>query len=243
MIRVIKCGENRLRPGEVTRLSLVDLAESNCDRVAMERPVDPLAAARQQAEIILRTARAEAEALQSQAYTDGFTAGVRDGLQKADELIRRLEADIAALAEDRARLVDEVEPQVLKLCVEAVEKVIRHEIRTDPRVVLRVIKSVLRRVRDRDDVSVRVSPQELDFVRSQREELEQAAEGVRSLVIMSDRRVPVGGCVVECPSGTLDARIATQIERLSRRLEEAYEDQRQESNTGPDQIRPGDQQG
>lgn len=179
---------------------------------------DLLGKAQQEALIIVRTAEAEADATRQRAYEEGFASGVRDSVAVAEELIRRLESDLAGLAEEKARLVDDVEPQVLKLCIEAVEKVIRHEIRTDPSVVMRVLKACLRRVKDFGDVSVRVSPQEIEYVKARREELEAAVEGARSLRLVSDRRVSPGGCVVESPSGTFDARIPTQIERISKAL-------------------------
>ena len=197
---------------------------------------DALTQAQNKGEIIVRTARAEAQSVRDQAYEQGYAAGAASAAERAQELIERLENDIAEIAAEKAELVDSTESDVLKLCVDIAEKLVRHEIKTDPRVVLRTIKSCLRRIKDRNDVCVRVSPQELEEVKAHREELLAATEGVRGLSIVDDRRVCPGGCVVETPSGDLDARIETQTEQTSRKLMETFEDDRRKTGFEPDEV-------
>lgn len=188
---------------------------------------DMLEKSKSEAELIVRTALAEAdsvrEAARSEGYGDGLRVGMQEASQNAQALIDRLEADIAAVTDDRKSIVDATERDLLKLCIESVEKIIRHEIKTDPNVVIRMIKSCLRRVKDCTDVYVHVNPAEIDFVRSQREELLHICEGVRSVNIVDDRRISCGGCVVESSSGDFDAKIDTQTDRLRLRLMETFE--------------------
>jgi len=106
------------------------------------------------------------------------------------------------------------------------EKVIRREARTDKRVVIRAIESVLKRTTLAEEVCVRVNPAEVELVRHGRDELLSVAEGVRSLTVREDRRVPVGGCVVESDAGYFDATINTQIKKIERTLLEACENDR-----------------
>ena len=195
----------------------------------------------QQAKIIVATARAEAQSIHDQAYDEGYKAGLAEAAQVTHDLIQTLERDIAEVAAERAALVDSVELDVLKLCVEAVEKLTRHEVKTDPRTVLRMIKSCLRRVKDRDEVHVRVSPQEVEQVKAHREELLGVTEGLRGLGIVEDRRVSPGGCVIETSSGNIDARIETQVQQVDRKLMETFEDGRPKTGCEPDEVQQGDQ--
>lgn len=201
-----------LDPGEV--LDELGKAESDVQ--------DVVTRAKQQVEIIVRTAQSEAKALLDQAYADGYKAGVDEAARRSSELLDRLETAIAQEAAERAALIETVEEQVLMLCVQVAEKIIRHEIRTDPRVVVRALKSCLRRVRDRDQVTVRVSPQEVAFIRTMRDELLASAEGIRGINVVDDRRVSAGGCIVESISGDLDARIETQVDQIRRKLMETF---------------------
>lgn len=183
---------------------------------------DAVARAKQVIQIIIRTAQADAKDILDQAYADGYKAGVEQATKSADALLHRLEAQIADVAEERAAQVRAIEEQVLMLCTESAEKIIRHEIRTDPNVVTRTIRLCLRRVRDRDEVTVRVSPSEVAHTRAMRDELLSSAEGIRGINIVDDRRVSAGGCIVESPSGDLDARIETQIEQLRRKVMDTF---------------------
>lgn len=254
MSRIIKrSGRAELSDLPFGTVKPIDLAQINAPPAPAgdhpDLPVSPedvLARARQEADVIIRTAHAEAEAIHDNACArgrrEGLEAGVREAAQAADDLIRRLEADLTAVEADRDALADAIEPQALKLCMEAVEKIVRHEARTDTRVVLRVIRSCLRRVKDSSEVYLRVNPEEIAEVRAQRDELLGLAEGVRTINIVDDRRVSRGGCIVESPSGDFDARIETQLDRLDDKLMETLENDRQQTCPGSDQIHPGDQQ-
>jgi len=203
---------------------------------------DPISRAQRKADIIVRTAQAEAESIREAAYADGYKAGTADAAQAADELIRRLESTIAEVIAQRNTLISDVEPQMLKLTVQIVEKVIRHEVRTDPRVVERAVKACLRHVRDSNEVCVRVSPDELEQVKALREELLASAYGAKTLQVVADRRVSAGGCVVESDSAALDARVDSQLNRLQDKLMEAFENGRGEADAGPGEIQRDDQE-
>lgn len=195
-----------------------------------EDSMSPLERAKYEAEIIVRTARAEAQQILAEAHRVGREEGHRDGRAEAmstvKSLVQRLEDDIATTQAETTQFLESLEPELLKLCLETVEKVIRHEARTGPEVVLRVIESCLRRVKESHEVRVRVNPAEVAAVRAQRDELLASAEGTNSINIIDDRRVSVGGCVIETSTGDLDATIETQLGRIEHKLTETLENDR-----------------
>lgn len=221
-----------LDPNEV--LNELGKAESDVQDVVVR--------AKQHVEIIVRTAQSEAKALLDQAYADGYRAGIEEAGRRSKELLDQLGQAIADEAAEREALVKAIEEQVLMLCVDAAEKVIRHEIRTDPLIVARAVKSCLTRVRDRNELTVRVSPQEVAHIRAMRDELLASAEGIRGVNVVDDRRVSAGGCIVESISGDFDATIETQIDQLRRKLMDTFEHEFSKSASGPEQIPRGDQQ-
>ncbi len=191
--------------------------------------------AQAQAEIIVNTARLEVSGLYEKAENEGYQAGMAQAAAEAQQhsqqiagqlqqLVERLESGINQAQKDRMDLIDSVEPAVLKLVTDSVEKIVRHEIKTDPRIVLRNIKACLRRIKDVNEVTVRVSPAELAFVKSQREELISCSECIHSAAIVDDRRVGSGGCIVESTSGDFDATVDTQLERIMNRIMEIAAD-------------------
>jgi len=208
---------------------------SHSGRVQLPSPEDnlsPADKARAEAEIIIRTARAEAEEILAEARREGHRDGMAEAVASAQSLMQRLEDDIATAEIETRQFLESLEPELLKLCLETVEKVIRHEVRTGPEVVLRVIKSCLRRVKENGDVRVRVNPGEVAAVRAQRDELLRAAEGIGAISIVDDRRVSPGGCVIETANGDLDATVETQLERVEQTLTETFEDDHNKTSPG-----------
>ncbi|MEN6358102.1 MAG: FliH/SctL family protein [Armatimonadota bacterium] len=221
MTSVIKYDKNSCVLAGPVKLQHLDIPEPQPGE-----KIDPVADAIREADAIVCRAQAEAESIREEAQAQGYKIGLSEGNERFQNLMERLESDIQALVEDRQAILGAIEPDVLKLCVASVEKIVRHEIKTDPKVVLRVIKSCLRRLRDTSDVRIRVSVAELEEVRAKRDELLSLADGLKSISIIDDRRVSPGGCVIETSSGDFDATVENQLDRINKKLGETYEDGR-----------------
>lgn len=246
MSRIIKAGTPEcslktlpitLRPIGVTEVR--PLGRGNGDG---ELALSMLDKARLESDIILRSARAEAETIREQARAEGYAAGIAEGAAASQTLITKLESQIAECESEIQSFFDSIEPQVLKLCVEAVEKITRHEIKTDPRVVLRAIRSCLRRIKDCDEVRVRLSPRQVAQVRAEREELLSLVEGVRAINIIEDRRVSPGGCIMESGFGDFEATVEAQLDRVEQRIMETFDNDRDSAGSGFGEIPQSDQQ-
>lgn len=217
---------------QVSTVEVVEIVQVEPEKSEAELELEK---ARAEAEIILKTARSEVRCIYDRATEEGYQAGLAQAQMEAqqyredltdqvDQLISRLESNIADAAQDRLDVLDAVEPAVLKLVLDSVQKVIRHEIKTDPRVVIRNIKACLKRIKDVNEVTVRVSPQEIAFVKEQRDELASCSECVHGVAIVDDRRVSPGGCIIESTSGDFDAKIETQFEKIRNKIMEIATD-------------------
>jgi flagellar assembly protein FliH len=195
-----------------------------------EIAVSILDKAKAEAAIIVRTARSEEKTLLEEARKGGHQAGMAEAMALVGPLIAKLEADVNAFDAETAAFFESLEPEILKLCCETVEKVIRHEIHTDPKVVMRVIRHCLHRVKESHEVRIRVNPSELESVRATRGELLSLAEGVKTINIVDDRRVSPGGCIIETATGDFDATIETQLEKVEQTFTEIFENDCNETN-------------
>ncbi|CEK20431.1 flagellar biosynthesis/type III secretory pathway protein [Chthonomonas calidirosea] len=202
-------------------------------KVLMEPP--EIAQMRQEAEqaaqALLDEAQQKAKLLEGEGYRQGFEKGYYDGKIKGEaevraELTRQAEAERQALRQDlqnfvqlveaqRRRIWEELEPQVVQLVFELARKVIKQEVEASKEVALSVIKNALLRVADSASLCIRVSPRDLETVRSHREELLEMLDHLPHVEIIGDRRVGDGGCIVETPNGNVDARIETQLAELN----------------------------
>ncbi len=238
MSKIIKCGNWANSPNMPFEVKPVHLSEQlNEARVSAESILEK---ARREAEIIIRTARAEMEAearaVREQAYLEGYKAGLAEGAAQATDLINELEARLAEIPAIKEEIVSKIEPDVVKLCTEIAEKIIRHEVRTDPKVIIRTVNSCLRRVKGCDDIRIRVSPEEIEALKAHRDELLGVGDGIRTVEIIDDRRVSPGGCVIETSSGDFDARIETQLGKVAQTLKETLENDANQPDTGPDEV-------
>lgn len=220
---------------KVKPVELEPVCGSKACTAAGENPPDPVEQARKEAEQILTHAREKAKSIVEIARFEGYSAGIRKAAEDSTELLQEIQSVLQDVIATRDNIIEDLEPVLLKLIVECVEKITGHEIKTDSRVVERVIKACLRRVRSSGEIWVRVNPADVDRVKAIRDELLAVADTARELIISADRRVDVGGCIVESPSGNFDARISTQLKRIRESLMEAFRSAR-EVESGSEEI-------
>ena len=161
--------------------------------------------------------------------------GLAQGMAAAEEAYRSklagVEALAASLKAERAQFFGRIEPELVRLSVSIAEKITGRELELRPEIVVDVVCSAMKRLRDRESLRVSVSPQDAERVKEARDDLISAVDGVRRMEIVEDRRVDIGGCVIESPGGTLDARIRAQLDEIGRALSEMLPEQ-QETGEG-----------
>jgi len=171
--------------------------------------------------------------------------GLARGMQAAEEAYRaklaRLDALTDSLRQEREAFFDRIEPEVVRLSVSIAEKILGRELELRPEAVVDTVRSAVRRLRDREQLRVSVNPRDFEHVRSARDDLISAVDGVRALEVVEDRRVDPGGCVIESQNGTLDARVKTQLDQLAAALEGAMPTPQEQEADGPRPL-PGSHQ-
>ncbi len=172
-----------------------------------------IADAEARAQEMIAAAQAEAMRLQESSRREGFARGMEEAEARWHEQFRRLEEQAEELRREHEELLEAAEPELAKLSLEIARKVLKQELSVNPEAVISVVRAAVHRIKDRE-VRILVSPRDLETVRAARENLIAIAEGVSQMDIVSDRRIGQGGCVLEMPSGNLDARIETQLAHI-----------------------------
>lgn len=180
---------------------------------------------------LVQAAFLQAEEIREEARRRGFDEGRAAGYEAGrEEAARALAEEMESMrasiqefvdridAERRQRWLD-AEPQIMAFVLEIARKVVKDEARINRDVALSVVRNALRRVVDTEKIRIRVNMEDLDTIRSSREELATLLESIRDVEIVADRRVDPGGCVVETPSGAIDAKLETQLDEVAAALE------------------------
>lgn len=149
-------------------------------------------------------ARAEFERTANQRLRE-FEAEIGTRLGRIDRLLAGLDAALA-------KRLDELERDAVELAYAAVCKVVGEQA-GQGEAVARFVRHGIEALRGAPLLSVRLHEADLRALQAHPQGREVMA-GAPQLRWLADAAVPAGGCLFETPSGTLDARLDTQLAAL-----------------------------
>jgi flagellar assembly protein FliH len=192
---------------------LIDTAEQRAKALlqdAFDRASQLLAEAAERGDKLVETVQAEAR-----------TAGHAEGAAAADREMGDMMATMRNLVDmarvERHKLMESAEPELVRLAVGIAERVLHQQIALDRGVVVEMARVAIGRLVEKESVTVRVNPGDLERMREHRDELLSNGE-IKNFRVIEDQRVDRGGVVVETDGGTIDARISTQVNEARRVL-------------------------
>jgi flagellar assembly protein FliH len=193
--------------------AIIDGAERDAEALLAD------AHARARAMIDDAGSRAEqvAENARRAAHEAGHAAGTQAAEREMSELLATMRNLIEMARAERHKIIESAEPELVKLAIGIAERVLHQQIALDRNVVVEMAKVAISRLIDRDTVTVRVNPADLERMREHREDV-LALGDVKNVRIIEDQRVDRGGVVVETDAGSVDARVHTQVAEAKKLL-------------------------
>ncbi len=197
-----------------------------------------VAAAKRQAQQLLADAAREAEQVLARAREEGLAVGQREGLAAAQQLIDTRAAEIAArqtqeqlrtawpafqaavraIEVERDRWLAAWEGAALKLSAAIAGKILRHELSRSPELALANVREALQLAAGQPQVKLRLHPQDLEQFQGCGEATLERLSKVGQAELVPDGKIARGGCVVETRHGVIDARLETQLARITEEL-------------------------
>ncbi len=182
----------------------------------------------EKAEDIIEEAKKRAVLIESEAYEKGFAQGEKDGFEvgtkKLDKILDRIEGTLGDMVSYRQRVVRLYEKEILHLISRIAEKVARTKVKIDSSLVRETIFEAFNFVIKGSEVTVRVNPEDIEYVKGIRPEFFDRISNLKSVVIVSDPSISQGGCFLETTFGNVDARLETQFDKIGKALEQAFDD-------------------
>lgn len=193
--------------------AVLDEAERDAEAVLTD--------AHDRAVALVEDAAARADTITQDARRRGHDEGFEAGRAAADAEMNDMLVTMRGLLEmarvERHKLIEEAEPELVRLALGIAERVLHQQVALDRSVVVEMAKTAIARLIERDSVTVRVNPADLERMREHRDDL-MAIGDIRNLRLLEDKRVDRGGVVVETDAGTIDARIGTQLDEARKIL-------------------------
>ena len=124
--------------------------------------------------------------------------------------------------EESHAYVLQAENEIASLAMDIVDKVLPQHFIDVPQIILPLIRKALLKVKDQQEVVIRVSPGDYDLILLARSELQNILEGSSAVLeIHSDETLGAGDSILETPNGNVDARVATQLEIIRKAVQDA----------------------
>ena len=156
--------------------------------------------------------------IRRQGIAEGEVRGRESERQKIEPLRRNLVQSLEELESLGQRLRLQMEAETVRLAVTIARKIVELEAAVSPEMVLRVVRSALINVLDRDKITIRLHPRDCHLIEEHRADLCDGNETPGGIQIQPDETVDRGGCIIVTLQGEIDARIDKQMQAVEKAL-------------------------
>ena len=215
--------ENIVKAAELQAQEIITRAKNQADG-ALEKAEATLGSAQADADRIVADAQVEATQLQEQAnfeidqafqraqsegYEGGFTEGqklaIKERNAEIDQLTQTLQDAINEVATFEEKLAPQYEAEILELVLVLATKIVGFELSIQPNLIFEVVKSGIELLKDKRELTIHLSPGDLELVRKYRPELLEQIEGIGQIYLTADENLIVGECLIENKSNFVDS--------------------------------------
>lgn len=207
--------------------------------------------AKRQAESILTKAAGDAKQIIAGATKKGFEEGKRQGMEEGraageqaarEELRAQLQPQFESLAaqwqealgrfeEQRDEMIQRARQDVVRLALEIAQRIVRNAAYGAEDAVVDQVEKAVEQLIAPTSLTVRVNPRDVAVLSDAMPALAQRFGVSGHAKIIEDEAVGVGGCIVNCGRGAIDATIEKQLERIVGALSPAPPDAGDEEET------------
>jgi len=147
-----------------------------------------------------------------EGYQTGLNQGRAEGRAQAEKVLQQLDQAIKDAVQQRETLLSEAKEKILDLVIQISRKVTFDAITVDPETTLAMISGVIDTLIDRSKLKIKVNPDHLPIVEQNIERFMVGSATIKEISVEPDPRVRYGGCLIETPTGDIDARLESQFE-------------------------------
>lgn len=174
--------------------------------------------AQKEAAKIINQAKAEAEELKIQAQQQGYQSALQQAEAEASNIRMQAQQVLQQAEEVRKETFAVMEQEIINLAVEIAEKFLATKLNLDPDVVVDTAKEALHLVKDREQITIYVNPEDIGPYIGRKPELAQMLSDRASLSIIADAKVNPGGCLIKTEQGIVDATADVRWQEILKAL-------------------------
>ncbi|WNY62755.1 flagellar assembly protein FliH [Borreliella carolinensis] len=149
---------------------------------------------------------------------EGYRKGYESGFEDFDKVMKKLHSIMASLIAERKGILESSSAQIVSLVMQIAIKVIKRITDSQKDIVLENVNEVLKRVKDKTQITIRVNLDDLDIVRHKKNDFISRFDVIENLEIIEDPNIGKGGCIIETNFGEIDARISSQLDKIEEKF-------------------------
>ncbi len=165
------------------------------------------------------------EKAQRQAYEEGFASGEKAGFAEGEQKCILIEEHLKNVLDEiinfKEKIAEELEAKVLELSLGIAKKVVVDEIKTDPEIILTMVKKSLRKMHKVGMISIKINPALNDLFTRNKSELIDIHPDINYDI---DPNVPVAGPHVSSNTEEVITDIDTLLANIFDEMENNTED-------------------
>lgn len=195
-------------------------------REAYQKAENIIKEAETEAQTQLEKTQKQVEAIKAKAYDEGFKSGFEDGVKQG---LKEYKKAVQSLIEEKKRfyaqresMVQETEKDLVELALTIAEKVIQKELTKDDEFILRLVRENLQQHFFNTHVIIRVSKDDHQHLASKIKDIKKEIGYINQIDLIGDVTLEKGSCIIEAPSGSVDASVKQQLDILKAKLLEDY---------------------
>jgi len=216
-------------PSEVSEIIEVNRKKREREIFIEKHSDDPENAAKKKADEILALAQEKYKSMELEAQTLKIKAEKEITQKLTDEFDEKLNESVKKVSQNFLNSLDELnflkktiyensEKKLLQLVFQIVEKIIGKEIKTNPEIVLDMLRKGFERVKNIDECEIRINPEDFKILADNKGKIEDIVKsGVEIKFIKSDK-VERGGCVIKTGMGEVIAEPLKQLETVKQEV-------------------------
>lgn len=157
-------------------------------------------------------------------FQSGFTEGYNNAKRIEDEytkdLLVKTESFYKILSEFEQKLISyeqSFDKIVIGVSAEIAERILHREI-SNKTIIQNTLKDAVKKILGANEIIIKINPEDLKFISldGTQKELERQFSKIR---FEQDENVDVGGCLIKSEIGNVDGRVSTQLDEISKQLE------------------------
>jgi len=185
---------------------------------------DPLSVEEEERRVIEERVRVRVEALSEEVKRKseavGYEAGLKKGhteayskfLEEGAGRLQRFEAFLAEIESAKEQIFRANERFLVEVVFRIAKMLLLKELAADKEYVLRLARELIERVGVRENITIRISPEDAQTANLFKEGLEKSLGILKNVDIQISNQVKGGGCMIETEWNAIDASVETQLQ-------------------------------